>query len=409
MLTKIKEFLGDWANLLSHEKAAYEILTDLFKPETIMQDETRRKIASWYTRFDLFAGIMGEGGGERKLSREWFAAIREHYRRQSRDTPDDLSAKLEDFLSSSRLLAKDSTLVFAAKKTGAISDKEYGRRTRELRQQYTDFSRVVETSFAKPANFVKSFPNGPPPDEADITDYQDPNFLYAGELFTMNYILLDLWAIDLNFKHQLAILQQQTATPEIEAFASKKCKMIEAIEYSGVSPNGALLCCQASLAIASLFLPKDKKHTDWCRRKYAKVEQLGCVAMIVTWTDYQLRLRYRYVYPPALRQHMSSVWGVDVTRWWLPDNMGYPTPIREVQDFIAYRARLPPSRPPDTTDAHVQDMSRIFGFGQGSGHYPTPNPKRCPLTEPKLTDTNDQVVAFDRRPGRSGTAFQTPL
>ena len=86
-----------------------------------------------------------------------------------------------------------------------------------------------------------------------------------------------------DFEHQLAMAQQQNPTPEIEALALKKCKMIEAIEFSGVAPNGALLCCQASLAIASVFLPKDKKHTDWCRRKYAKIEQLGYVT--TNWVD----------------------------------------------------------------------------------------------------------------------------
>jgi hypothetical protein len=358
VLTNVKEFLGDWANLLGHGKAAYQILTDIFKPETVMQDETRRKIASWYTRLDLLAGIVGEGGGERKLSREWFAAIREHYRRQSRDRPDELSAKLEDLMSSSGLLAKDSSLLLAAKKRGVVSDKEYESRTRELEQQYADLSRRVETSFAKPGNCAKSFPNAPPPDEAEIIHYQDSNLLYTGELFTMNYIMLDSWAIDLNFKHQRAIQQQQTPTPEIEALGSKMCKMIEAIECSG--PNGALLCCQTSLAIASLFLPKDEKHTDWCRRKYAKIEQLGYVTLIATRTDYWLRLRYSYVYPPALRQHVSSIWGVDVTRWWLPDDEGYPISIREVRDFIAYRARANPSPPTRTIDPHVQEMGGIF-------------------------------------------------
>lgn len=275
-LTQTKEFLGDWANLLGHEKAAYQILTDLFKPETITQDETRRKIAAWYIRFDLFAGIMG--GGETKLSREWFAAVQEHYRRQSRDRPDDVSAKLEDFLCSSRLLATDSTLLLAGRKKGTVGDEEFETKTRELLQQYSDFGHTVETAFAEPSNFVKSFPNAPLPSEDDIVDYRDPKFLYGEELFTMNYVLLDFWAIDLNFKHQLAATLQQTPTPEMEALALKKCKMIEAIQQSGLGQKGALLGCQASLGIASVFLPKDKKHVDWCRRKFALIEQLGYVA-----------------------------------------------------------------------------------------------------------------------------------
>ena len=268
-----KEFLGDWANLLGHEKAAYQILTELFTPQTITQDETRRKIASWYIRFDLFAGIMS--GGETKLSREWFAACQQHYQRQSRDRPDDLSAKLEDFFNTSRLLATDSTLLFSAKKKGTITGEEFMSKTRELLQQHADFERTLETAFADPVNFVKSFPKAPPPSEDDITDYRDPEFLYAGELFAMNYVLLDFWAVDLNFKHQLASAQDQGPTPEMETLALKKCKMIEAIERSELGQKGALLGCHGSLGIASLFLPKDKKHTDWCRRKFALMEQLG--------------------------------------------------------------------------------------------------------------------------------------
>lgn len=217
------------------------------------------------------------GGGETKLSREWFAACQEHYRRQSRDRPDDVPAKLEDLFSTSRLLATDSTLMFSAKKKEQISDEEFATKTRDLVQQYADFEHLLETAFSDSTNFIKSFPHAPPPSEDDITDYRDPNFLYNEELFTMNYVLLDFWAIDLNLKHQLTVAQQQTPTPEMTELALKKCKMIEAIERSGLGQKGALLGCQASLGIASLFLPKDQKHTDWARRKFAVIEQMGYV------------------------------------------------------------------------------------------------------------------------------------
>ena len=113
--------------------------------------------------------------------------------------------------------------------------------------------------------------------------------------------------------------------------------------------------------IASLFLPKDQEYNvrDWCRRKYAKIEQLGYVMLIATWTDHWLRPSYSYVYPSALRQHVSSVWDVDVARWW-PDGEGCPIPIREVRDFVAYRARATPSPSPGTIEPHVQEMGGIF-------------------------------------------------
>ncbi|KAI6863453.1 hypothetical protein KC316_g20259, partial [Hortaea werneckii] len=98
-LATIEEFLGDWVNLLGHQRAAHQILTDLYTPMTIMQDETRRKIIGWYIRFDLFAGMMS--GGETNLGREWFAVHSDFYTRQTMDRPDDLGAKFEEYFATS--------------------------------------------------------------------------------------------------------------------------------------------------------------------------------------------------------------------------------------------------------------------------------------------------------------------
>lgn len=38
---------------------------------------------------------------------------------------------------------------------------------------------------------------------------------------------------------------------------------------------------------------------------------------------------------------MSELWCEDVTEWWLPNNEGYPTSIKTVREFIAYRASKP--------------------------------------------------------------------
>ena len=67
-------------------------------------------------------------------------------------------------------------------------------------------------------------------------------------------------------------------------------------------------------------------------------------------------LRTSYIYPPSLRQHMSEIWGIDVSHWWLPNDEGYPDAVRAIRDFIEYRQQIPK----DTMDAHVRDMSGIF-------------------------------------------------
>lgn len=265
--------MGDWVNLVGHQRAAHQILTDLFTPQTIMQDETRRKIIAWYIRFDLFAGMMS--GGQTNLGREWFAACKEFYVRQAKDRPDDLGAKFEEFFSTSRVLATDVTLLIAAKARGEIGDEEFDSRAAELLSQYEVYGDTVGNAFNDPSNYVKNLPNAPPPSDSDITDYHDPNFLFGGELFTMNFVLLDYWAIELMFKYQLTTAQRHQSPEELVGIAFKKCKMIEALQYCDQGPPGVILGCQASLGIASLFLPKDQKHIDWCRRKFALIEQLG--------------------------------------------------------------------------------------------------------------------------------------
>lgn len=273
-LATIEEFLGDWVNLLSHQRAAHQIITDLFTPQTITQSETHRKIISWYIRFDLFAGMMG--GGKTVLGREWFAACADFYKRQARDKPEELGARFEEYFATSRLIATDIAILLASKTAQQISDKDFAQEVASILAQMEVLGTELQNAFTDSSCFVKTFPNAPPPSESDITDFRDPNFCYAGDYFTMNYVRIDFWAIELMFRYQLSMAQpNQPPPPILQELALKKCKMLEAVQYCNQGPPGAILGTQASLGIASLFLPKDQKHTDWCRRKFALMEQLG--------------------------------------------------------------------------------------------------------------------------------------
>ena len=238
-----------------------------------MQDETRRKIISWYMRFDLFACMMS--GGQPDLDREWFTAAYDHYTRQARDRPDDVGAKFEQYFSTTRLLAMDVTLLFAAKKKQEISDEDFAAKTVELLDEGARFGHELDNAFTDPSCFVKTFLKAPEPSADDITDYRDPHHLLDDELFTMNFVKLDWWATELMFKYQLSMAQRQQPSIELTEIAMKKCKMIDAIQYHVDSTGGTVLGCQASLGIATLFLPREPKYTTWSRRKYALMEQKG--------------------------------------------------------------------------------------------------------------------------------------
>ncbi|GAB7334437.1 hypothetical protein MBLNU13_g06440t1 [Cladosporium sp. NU13] len=336
-LATIEEFLGDWVNLLSHQRAAHQIITDLFTPQTIMQSETHRKIISWYIRFDLFAGMMS--GGTPILGREWFDACAEFYKRQARDRPNDSGARFEDMFATSRLIATDIALLLASKVTGEKSDEQFASEVQKLMTQMDEYGERLDNTFTDPSCFVKTFPKAPPPSDDEITEFRDPNFCLAGDLFSMNYILIDFWAMQLMFKLQLATTQSSQS--ELEAIALKKCKMFEAVDFSDQGPPGAVLGFQASLGIACLLLPKEQKYTDWARRKFALMEKHG------------------YIYPASLRKRMSDLWGVDVTGWWLPNDEGYPPVLRALRDFIDFRA-MSAAKEPDAKDVDVRDMAGIF-------------------------------------------------
>lgn len=249
---------------------------DLFTPQTIMQDETRRKIIAWYIRFDLFAGMMG--GGETNLSRDWFTACRDYYAQNSNERPDDVTAKLEYYFAELRLLATDITLLFAGKSKGAIDDVDFSRKAPELVAQSAAFGAELDAAWNEAGNFVTSFPATPLPSEDDIADYRDPNFLLGGELFQMNFAKIDYWSIDQMLKHQMSMgpgRKDPQMQQELMEIALRTCKMIEMIQRYEYGPPGVVLGCQASLGIASLFLPKDTKHTNWSRRNFALVEQKG--------------------------------------------------------------------------------------------------------------------------------------
>ena len=238
-----------------------------------MQDETSRQIIAWYIRFDLFAGMMS--GNETSLSREWFLAYLEYSNEACKEHPQDVRTAFDEYFATSRLLATDAANLMAARAKQKMSLEEFVRQCIQLLQQFSNHRNHLETAFTHRASYVKSLPDAPPASDGDITDYRTPDFLYGGELFPMNYVLLDFYTFELVFKCSFYKEQDLPSTPDMTATALKVCKLAEAIHYCDEALPGAILCCQTSLGAGSLFLPKDHKHIDWCRRMFALIEQLG--------------------------------------------------------------------------------------------------------------------------------------
>ena len=83
---------------MGHQKAALQILTQLYSPQTILQSFVGRMMLTWYVRFDVFVGMLG--GFETRLPREWFSTTVEYWERQAPEDESELQKALLAPLSS---------------------------------------------------------------------------------------------------------------------------------------------------------------------------------------------------------------------------------------------------------------------------------------------------------------------
>ncbi|KAF2180508.1 hypothetical protein K469DRAFT_272356 [Zopfia rhizophila CBS 207.26] len=335
-LASIEEVLGDWVNLMCHQKAAYEILTRLYTPQTVTKTELLRKVLLWYCRFDLFVGF--QSGSEAVLGREWFVAISDWYAQQARENPDNLTLKYEGRFAYSRLIATDVTVLFARKAKGQISDEAFMAALPDLDSRVNSMEKVIDPALLDPSGYVTDWSGAPKRDPDDIVDPYEPNVIWKGQQWTSNYLLLDMWGIMLMYKLQLSMALRRPPDLEMIAKAYRVAQIFEAIISYPKAPAGTIIEAQASLALATLFLPKDLKTIQWCRRTFAKIESAG------------------YLYSNTLRNRMLDAWGLEHSDWWLPKDEGCPPIIRSIKNFIVERT----TEPKDQTSDDLREMRGIF-------------------------------------------------
>jgi hypothetical protein len=261
---------------LGHQKAAYEILTELYTPETVMESQLTRMIFGWYARFDVYAGLMG--GFETVLSREWFSSSQDYFTRRILEEPNNVNWKIEKALSSLRLIGMNMSILFAKKGKGEISHEQFLVENETLAKRISDWRDKMDPALQDPRWRVTDFSGAPPFDPNDIVDPYIPGTLYHGPLWSMSKAMIDWYSADLMHKYQTALTLQSQPSKELAMGAYAMCQLFEAVEYWPGSPKGSIIACQASLAIACLFLPRDKQHSMWCRRKLAVIESLGFVS-----------------------------------------------------------------------------------------------------------------------------------
>ncbi|KAL8731420.1 MAG: hypothetical protein Q9166_003395 [cf. Caloplaca sp. 2 TL-2023] len=376
-LATIEEYLGNWVNLLGHQKAAYSMLIELHSVESILDNELRRKILSWYSRFDLFAGFMSGYGT--MLGREWAAANEHYHTERAIRHPDSIDYKLEAAVASHRVIAIDQAMLFAKLPRGAITPEHFQRENELLAGRIRKWKGSWEPLLSDARYIVESFDGAPERDADDIVDPFRPGGLLQGSLWTLNFLKIDWLCTCIMHTYQPALMLQQPPPPGLVDMALEVCRLFEAIQYWPGSAPGSILSAQAGLGIAVIFLPKDERHIMWCRRKLAAVESQG------------------YTYPPTLRGKLANLWGISELRhWWLPNEEGYPPIIRRIRAFIEERTQIAGN------ESKAEDVRTLKGVFDKLNIEGGPDDKPGNKIHETKQMTLDESKAAGKRPAAQG-------
>ncbi|OAT02350.1 C6 finger domain-containing protein, variant [Blastomyces dermatitidis ER-3] len=359
-LATFEEYIGDWVSVTDHHQAAHRMLTELYTPEKINENEFRRYMFLWYTRFDIVSGILA--GNEAILSREWYIACELFAVEDEASHPGNINKKFYTLALRNRRVGMDMASLIAKTSRGLITIEEFSRQNQDITARL-DKIQDAWSCLVHPDHLITSFPNKVPLGPNDIVDPYVPGRIYDESLWDVNNLLVDIIGARMMHKYQTGLLLQQLDLEELQADALKLCSLIETMERWPDKPKDSILQAQSSFALAVLFIPSDEKHIMWSRRILAKVERLG------------------FIYPSAFRAKMADLWQLpELNHWWLPNEEGYPRIVNEIRDWTSEREL----KPRDTFREDIRDLKTMFWRmamgGDDSSHGSSPSNTLTPPT-----------------------------
>ncbi|OJD14275.1 hypothetical protein AJ78_05352 [Emergomyces pasteurianus Ep9510] len=335
-LATFEEYLGDWVSVTDHHQAAHRMLTELYTPEKINENEFRRHMFLWYARFDVISSLLA--GNEAILNREWYLACEKFAVEDELSTPGDMNKQLYTWSIRSRKLGMDMASLIAKMSRGLMTIEEFERQNQDITITIDEIQDSWK-SLVRPERLVMFYENKVPLGPNDIVDPYVPGRIHDRLCWDVNTCLLDLIATRMMHKYQTGLLLRRLDTAQLQAEALDLLSLVETMERWPNSPKDAILHVPSPFALATLFIPYDERHIMWCRKKLAKVEQLG------------------YIYPQAFRSKMAELWQLpELNHWWLPNEEGYPSLVREIRDWTSERDL----KPRDTLREDIRDLKTMF-------------------------------------------------
>lgn len=257
---------------MGHQKAAVELITDLFTPQTAIQTPVARTCLDWYARIDNSVAIMG--GFPATLPREYMEGLVGFYSTQTEKFPNNLNWKLALRSSRIRLFRLDISLLYARGARGQISASGFQRDHERLTEELTNWKKSSDACLTDSACLITDI-NGRRPDPDDIVNPFGPGVLYGLPIFSTTVADTEWHSIMIIHKSQCSRVATDTLLQDMQNHAYAVCRNYETIELWPNSPKGAITLFHPHLQLAALFLPQDSHHRNWIRRKFALSEQMG--------------------------------------------------------------------------------------------------------------------------------------
>lgn len=258
---------------MGHQKAACEIIVKLFDPNSVMQSAIGRMALQWYVRYDVTVALLG--AFPVALPDSWFAVAVSYYQQRIKLEPTELRWKIDDRIASMNKISKDMASLYSQFAKQQLSETaaviEHDKITHQLVEWKDSWDpSLTDTRFAisEPAS----------PRSATIEDIVEP--FTTGLIF--DFPLLSTTVGMASWHAQMLLHQSQhptkaldTMEEELTSNAYMICKIFTSLESWQRAPSGVLAMMQPCLSIATLFLPRDTRHTAWLSRRFACLESMG--------------------------------------------------------------------------------------------------------------------------------------
>ena len=266
-----QEYLGDWVNILGHQKAALEVLVDLFPATDVMKSPLGRSLLHWYLRFDGSIAIMSSFPSS--LPEEYLEVIKAYVRTQTARYPGEVKWLIAERTTQIRDIVRRQCALYSRRANGEISLTDYSIEHGQLKQVLVDYRMNWHPALTDPTYLVTDF-GDQTPNLDDIVNPFQAGILYDKPIFSTTTAASEWHSIMI-----LHLVQSPTLTKEVfdelTMHAYAVCRYYETLQFWPYTPKGAMTQQHNVVHTAPMFLPKDEKHHWWVRRKSAYSESEG--------------------------------------------------------------------------------------------------------------------------------------